>query len=345
MNSPPTKPVSAIAGIGSFSKINKTSRCHLMKNYKQKCKIISAFMTVFLCLPFSANAQNFSFSVDTHVGLMFGHTHEYVYRGDRQISRLEWDENAVPFANAALIFRFRNVFLNGTIRAAIPVTSGKMRNFDYLLPNSDALTHFSQHNAFLDRHNNFNVSVGYNHDIKNFSLSPSLGFVFSNRKWTASDGFLQYALSGTALQGNEPIRTVTGPVVIYELTKMYFSASLAFSYSFLDRFRISLNFQAFPYIWAHALDHHILRATEFFDHMPGGRGGSLGLTFIYHLTPSLDLVGGVVYEHFFKQKGNTGQRLIGIGRPRNFIRSPEHSGAYSSRLWSVFLGTKLRTIF
>ena len=298
------------------------------------------------CFPFLAKAQHFSFSLETSTGFMFGQTHEYVYHGDRQISRLEWEQNAVPYIHAALNLEYQRFFIRGAVRAAVPVSSGVMRNHDYLLPNSNALTHFSQHDNFMDRHNDYSIGIGYRFSIGNWSISPSLGFLHSNRKWTASDGFLRYAPPGTALQGDEPIIRVTGPVATYEMKISYFYAALAASYSIRDRFQLGINFKIFPYIWAEALDHHILRSIEFLDTMPGGIGGSLGLTFVYRprFARSLEFIVGCTFEKLFKQKGSTAQRQLGVGA-NQFVPNATHSAGYSSRLWSIFIGTRLTTTF
>ena len=109
------------------------------------------FALFIFCPLFLANAQGFSFLLETSAGFMSGQTNEYVYHGDRQISRLEWEQRAVPYIHAALNLEYSQFFLRGAVRSAVPVRSGLMRNHDYLLPNSNAMTHFSQHDNFLDR--------------------------------------------------------------------------------------------------------------------------------------------------------------------------------------------------
>ena len=305
-------------------------------------------LPIFLLLSFPAWANDFSFSLEARTGLRFGLTNEYVYEGNRQISRLEWDENFVPYIHTALNFYWRQFFVGGAVSFAIPVQSGEKRNFDYFLPNSNALTHFSRHNAFLDRHNNFDISFGYKFDRGSWFIRPSIGFTYSNRKWTGMDGYLQYAAPGTALQGDEPIDLVTGPVITYELRISYFYAAIGFGYRLLNnRLTLGVLVQFNPYIWAEALDHHILRATEFLDIMHGGIGGRLHLTVSYkpRTLDNFELFTGFTFEKLRKTLGNSARRSVGVNTPPAFVPCSISRAGYDSRLWGVYMGIRVRVDF
>lgn len=292
--------------------------------------------------PLPAETQDFSVSVEARAGMLHGNTQEYVYNGSKQISRLEWDEKTVPYTQVALGFAWKRLFLCGTAQTAVPVKSGVMRNYDYLLPNSNALTHFSRHDAWLDRHNTYDIGIGYGFAVQNWRISPSIGFLYANRKWTAADGYLRYAPEGEALaDGNGQERNVTGAVITYEQKISYLYAAVAARYYLLDSIILGAHFRLYPYIWAESMDHHLLRSTEFFDSMPGSIGGSLGLEIGYRPArlKQLELVAGCTFEKLFKTKGATAQRTTGLTSP-SFKPSSTHSSGYDGELWDVCIGAR-----
>ena len=293
--------------------------------------------------PLLDETRDFSLSFEARAGMLHGLTREYVYEGDKQISRLEWEEKTVPYIHTALGFAWKRFFISGTAKNAVPLQSGSMRNYDYLLPGSNALTNFSKHDARLDRHNEYDIGIGYGFAVKNrLSISPSAGFLYSNRKWTASDGYLRYAPEGAALQGGEPKRTVTGAVITYEQKISYFYAAVETRYYLFDKIMLGAYFRLYPYIWAESVDHHIMRSTEFFDSMPGGIGGSLGLLAGYRPArlPNLELAAGFTFEKLFKTKGAVAQRSTGLNAAPSFKPSSTHSSAYDGELWDFFIGAR-----
>jgi len=130
-----------------------------------KVKIILSIIFFFL-LPYSIFAKDFSFSLETHTGIISGLTQEYVYEGKKQLSRLEWEEKAVPFVNAALDFSWKHFLLRGNAMFAVPGQFGVMQDYDYLLLNSAALTNYSRHEAWLEKHTNYDLGFGYGFVIK-----------------------------------------------------------------------------------------------------------------------------------------------------------------------------------
>jgi len=270
-----------------------------------------------------------------------------VYNGEKQISRLEWEEKAVPSIHTELGFAWKRFFVCGTVKTAVPLKSGSMRNYDYLLPDSNELTNFSEHDAYLDRHNDYDIGIGYGFAVKNWLISPSIGFLYSNRKWTAMDGYLQYASEGAALQGDEPKRTITGAVITYEQKISFLYAAVAVRYYPFNRMVLGVHFRLFPYVWAESMDHHIIRSTEFFDSMPGGIGGSLGLLIGYKPTrlPNLELIAGFTFEKLFQTEGAAAQRYTGLNAVSSFKPSSTHSSAYDGELWNFFIGVRYALVF
>ena len=305
------------------------------------------FIFCFFLVLVPVAAGDFSFSMENHTGIITGLTQEYVYEGKKQISRLEWEEKAVPYIHATLDFSWKYFFITGSAKTAIPLESGFMRNYDYLLPGSNALTNFSEHDVFLDRHNTYDIGIGYNFILKKWHIYPVFGFQYSNRKWTAKDGYLQYAVSGKPLQGNEPINYITGSVISYEQKISFFYGFLAIGYKFFNRLLLDINFGFYPYVWAESMDNHIMRSIEFYDEMPGGVGGNLGLQIYYKpaFIKNIEFLLGFDYENFFKIMGKTSKRSSGVNTPATFSIIKNNNSAYDSKLWNIFIGVKFTMEF
>jgi outer membrane protease len=297
---------------------------------------------LFSCLPLQMFAQDFMLSLGLHGGIIHGLTQEYVYEGEKQISRLEWEENTVPYINSFISFAYKNFLLNGVIQSAVPVLAGEMRNHDYLLPSSNYITNYSEHEAFLERHNSYQLSFGYDFLMSNWQLTPSIGFTYLSRKWTASNGFMQYSDGLKPLTGNEPKGYFTGAVITYDQKISYFYAGLSAGYRLFDKLFLSLDFNFYPYIWTECKDHHILRHIEFLDMIPGGIGGSLGFIAGYKLphTSNVELFTGFTFKKHFFTKGATAQRTTGTEEQQSFTPTNSHNSAYESNIWYFFIGIK-----
>jgi len=300
------------------------------------------FLLIFFFLQNKVFAQDFLLAMENRTGLMSGLVNEYVYRDDKQISRLEWDIETIPYIDTILTFSWKWFFAEGSITASIPANSGSMRNHDYLLPDSTALTNFSEHTAFLDRFIDYSLSLGFKTSFDRLWFISSFGFQLSNRKWTARDGYYQNANFGSVLQGNEPINNISGDVVTYEQKISYFFINISPFYHFTDSFRLGAQFMFYPHIWAESIDHHIIRRTEFYDVMHGGIGGSIGIFAGIKPFPiiNFEFVIGCTYEKLFKQKGSITQRAVGINSSTEFLPTPSHTSGYDSELWRFFIGTR-----
>jgi len=295
-------------------------------------------------LSFTAKAEDFSFTFENYIGIISGLSREYVFEGNKQISRLEWEEKHTPYTYYALKFAWKGLFINGTLSTSIPDKSGYMRNYDYLLPytNEMILTNYSEHDVFLERHNSYNIGIGYELKVKNWQLSTSIGFFYFNRKWTASDGYYQYASYGQALTGDEPKRKLVGTVITYDQKNSYFHLDLDTGYNILNKIYLGLKFDFYPYIWIENKDHHILRSTEFYDIIPGSIGGSVGLLLRYKPSSlkGIEIFAGFTFEKLFIKKGTTAQRNTGVNENPSFILSNTHNSAYDSEFWNFFMGFK-----
>lgn len=159
--------------------------------------------------------NDLSFSFTSESGVFGGTTHEYVYEGDKCISRLDWKDRVIPvvsFSGQSALF---GMFLRLDMSFAVPIQNGTMEDYDFLAVGSDKPSLYSRHDAYLDKYFASSVTLGYDLHISNWRITPSGGFAYRNRKWTAADGFLQYPASGL-WTGAEPEQKLYGPVISYE---------------------------------------------------------------------------------------------------------------------------------
>lgn len=309
-------------------------------------KIYIGFFACIL-LPVSAAASDFLFSLENRIGMISGLSQEYVYENDKEISRLEWEEQGIPFTDLSLCFAWKGLFITGTVSAAVPLQSGVMRNYDYLLSYSNELTNFSKHDVFLERHSRYKIGIGYEFTIKKWQMGFLSGFQYSNRKWTASDGYFQYAAANSPLTGDEPTGKFVGAVITYNQKISFFHIDVSAGYHILDTLFVGLQFNYYPYIWIENIDHHIIRSLEFFDAIPGAMGGMAGLVVKYKpfQSKNVELIAGLNFEKVFHKKGGTAQRTTGAFEESEFKLTNNHYSGYDSEDWYFFMGIKYSLLF
>jgi len=314
------------------------------------CNIKAASFGVLL-LVFSvyAHAEGVvSGSCDIFSGFLFGEAHEYVLQGDTVISRLDWDENGVPFIGVNGRLVFFNCFLNAAVLSAIPplYAAGSMDDYDFLLPDSDDISYYSHHNAYLDKHYEMNLSLGYVFSVNNIEITPSTGYLFINRKWRAAGGFLQYPAAGQKWTGDEPKQNVEGTVITYEqiLHLPFFSVGIAYK---MQPLKIEAAGIVYPFIWCDTLDSHFVsapRPAQFYDEMEGGIGGNVGVSFLYSLplkSHRIDFKVAFDYNFIRSLEGSTASQAIGK-TDDPMTNSVGYGSKMESDAWKLYFGVLLR---
>jgi outer membrane protease len=219
---------------------------------------------------------------DVSGGLLLGIAHEYVMKDGTAISRLDWDENGVAFTGLNGKLSLGGFFLQAGLLSAIPprYPAGKMRDYDFLLADSSKVSHYSSHDAYLDKHFQLDAATGYVFSLRNFEISHSVGYVFINRKWTAADGFLQYPKAGP-WTGNETKEKLAGSLIAYEQVMHipFFTVGIAYK---TDLQRIELAGSLSPFIWCYTLDSHFISAAQYYDQMQGGIGGRFEAAYSFY---------------------------------------------------------------
>ena len=155
------------------------------------------------------------FTYETSIALRNSVTKEYVYEGEKCISRLDWIDNIIPILSFTGQGEFFNVIIRTRIDTAVPVKSGVMEDYDFLIEGDSAPSQYSRHDAYGDKDFSCMFETGYRFRFSGWEIPPALGFSYINRKWTAQDGYLQYPVYGK-WTGDEPKQNIVGTVISYE---------------------------------------------------------------------------------------------------------------------------------
>ena len=308
----------------------------LLRNY---------FFVLCFVLCYSAYPKDsFSGTLEFDTGLTHGTSDEYVVQYSKTISRLDWQEQWIPLISIAGQVNFFNCFAGGAVRYAIPLKSGSMQDYDFLLANATAVSLYSQHDAYLDKDFSVSAHLGCTFELQNWHCIPSAGFLYRSRKWTAVDGYTQYPSDGGMWTGNEPKRTVTGTGISYEQSIQFFFAAITIRYTLNKNFEIDLNGSFYPYIWAQSLDSHFLKEKQFYDNgMKNGIGGKIGLSALQYPTATANrfaVTVNVEYEIIGRLKGDTASSPIGV-TDAEMTKSDGYGSKMENNEWHIEAGVVL----
>jgi outer membrane protease len=294
--------------------------------------------TLLLSFPVFASALDFSF--DFGAGVKTARTHEYVYEGDKCISRLDWNDAAVPVVSFSGTLEVFNFFIQSGMTLTVPVQSGTMEDYDFLMEGSNEPSLYSFHDSYLDKDFSCSFALGYRFKTKKWVLSPSAGFSYYNRKWSASGGYLQYPASGL-WTGTEPKQNLNGTIIGYEQVLMSPSVSLQAGYALTSRFALFASGNFYPYVWAHSVDSHFLRDAQFYDTMEGGMGYAfeLGGAFSPSKNSAMTFCISLQYEAFRNVAGTTASNVIGLTEDANTI-DEGYSSKTENSAFRVVLGVR-----
>jgi len=166
----------------------------------------------------------------------------------------------VPCIDLRGEFSVWNFFIEAAILSAVPIKSGKMRDYDYLnTDNPEELSKFPEHDAMLDGHFELKAALGYKFYFKRWFVSPAAGFFYHWRKWSAMDGYKQHADKWTPDVTKEEIG---GTIVTYQEVTYMMLVSLKGVFRINDMFEAGARVSYCPYINVSTIDSHIVGCQE-----------------------------------------------------------------------------------
>jgi outer membrane protease len=298
---------------------------------------------------FADEPANIYFDFETASGALFSTAREFVLKSNNDvISRLDWPIIA-PYISVMPKLSIYKFVVQTSVTSAIPPLSacGKMEDFDFILPDSNSVSHYSIHDIYLDKYYTVSVQAGRQIAIKriNFDITPMAGFLFSSRKWSAMNGYVQYPPNNQAWTGGEEKRTVTGTVISYEQA-VYAPFIAVEARLALSNFLFALSAHFSPYMWAYSLDTHFVTSVQYYDTMNGGLAGGVSLSARYYFGGGKPADGGgslhlglglsCAYQGMRSAAGLTSDSFIGITES-NFETSKNYQSKLESDEFKVSL--------
>ncbi|HZK19164.1 MAG TPA: omptin family outer membrane protease [Treponemataceae bacterium] len=290
--------------------------------YNKKPYILVAFLLLATTLAMAKENKAFTFTPTT--GIISGKVREYVFSEyinseERMLSRLDWQQYIVPFIGATETIKYHDSFFRLSIVSAIPIRCGRLKDFDFLNETPTVLTHYSQHDLYLDKCFIFSANVGYTFYARTFILAPSLGIKTKSQKWSAYNGYIQYAAEKEPIEGNPTIHEawtedvekfeISGNGISYEQQCLLPFVSLMGGYEISSDWSVFVDLKLFPYLIIDTLDSHYLTPSrQFFDSMKGGSGFEINAKALYN--KSAIVIG---YEYLSVFNGTSYVGSIGLG--------------------------------
>jgi outer membrane protease len=231
----------------------------------------------------------YTFSVGASTGFLYGQGEEIVYKyenSDVYLSQLLWDLKPLFYVGSALSFSRRDpgeklgFFGELLVKFGIPRQTGSMEDRDWMsIVNNNDLTHFSSHDNYTKGVLLIDFSTGISLPLP-FKTGPFLksfiGLSYMRFKWTAQDGYYQYAeRTGTGIYEpwDESIEKtmVYGPAIAYSQEWLIFTLlGYSLDIPLFDFFTLSFSFQMGPVIFCKARDDHLIKGVQYNDYVSGG---------------------------------------------------------------------------
>ena len=272
--------------------------------------ILIILFKTFYCFP------HFNLSLTSSAGFKSTITNEYVYENDNNISLLKWELPAIPLVSILAEIEFNNFFITTEYESAIPIKLGKMKDFDYLTVIPNVVSHYSEHDIYLDKDFSLNEIFGYKIRIKKrFQMIPFVGFSYQNKKYTAQNGYLQYPLiSGEPWSGEEKKTVLSGIVISYEQAILFPFSGIKLLITLNEFIEIGINGVYYPYINICSIDSHFLRMIQFYDKMNSSNGGRLeiiSMIYPFKKHKNMRIMNRISYE-YLNCYGKTSSSKIGL---------------------------------
>jgi outer membrane protease len=275
-------------------------------------------------LPAESKTFPYAFSVKAAAGLLYGQGEEIVYKyedNDAYLSQLLWDLKPLIYAGSSLSFSPRDPWKNPgffsdfLVKFGVSHRTGSVEDRDWMSDYNEDLTHFSSHDNYTEGALLMDLSTGLSFPLTIGPLFKMfLGFSYMRFKWTARDGYYQYAkaVGNTYEPWDESIekKMVYGPAITYSQDWLIFSMGSSLHIPLLSFFSLEFSFQFGPAVFCYAVDDHLEAGNkeQFVDYvfrglMFEGRGE---LVFSFNQRVSLSPY--------------CGYRLIKEGRGESYVR-------------------------
>lgn len=231
-----------------------------------------------------ASPPRYSLELGASAGFLYGVSKELVYTepgSDTLLSELDWAMEPLFYWGLRVELRPARARASGfvarlALRSGFAGYAGTMTDTDWM--NGDGTkTHFSAHDSYVEQAFLADLRAGWTFPLgRTLQLLPYAGVGYMHFRWTARDGYLQYAgyNSGTG-QYNEwssslPKTDLYGTGIGYEQLWFlpYLGAELAWTAT--ERWTLAGSLSAAPWAVCADQDDHYLRGLQFTETTSGG---------------------------------------------------------------------------
>lgn len=294
-------------------------------------------------------------------GLTIGDAREFVYYDNQLLSELEWPLYPMYSFTLGVDFVWQaGLELTADISAGIPGLTGIAKDSDFLnLPSSSVKTHYSQHDGFLEHALEVKTAASWNFTLpvsvpgsnKKVSIAPSAGFRYLLYKWTARDGYAQYA-SDTNFYPENPYHApwtekvtkenIYGPGIAYQQEIWMPTMALSITIPVSQAALISLGASASPFVSAYGIDNHFLSFYDFtyFDILSLGYMIEPDITLSYSVTDKTNIFLDGSWTYITGLRGDTYKRSSSSSAYTTFLMSSGNGGGASFNALAIKVGIK-----
>ncbi|MDR2740236.1 MAG: omptin family outer membrane protease [Treponema sp.] len=254
-------------------------------------------------------------SLAASAGALIGEAEEIVYKyagRDDKMSQLLWDLKPMAYLGSALSVSRADPLagLGATadlsVKFGLPLPSGSMEDRDW--ENSENLTHFSTHDAYIEGGTLlFDFAGGITIPIQQtVALKALFALSYMQFSWAGKDGYGSYMSEHWVKHDFE------GTVITYDQAWLIFSPGIGVFWPFHRAVSLDFRFFISPLIYARAEDNHLARALRFNDYMRGGLCVEPSLDIVFSPNRFFSLAAHGSWRHIAGSRGDTSQRDTSI---------------------------------
>lgn len=258
-----------------------------MTRTRNRAALIAAALILASAVPAlaeSASPSRYSLELGASTGFLYGVSKELVYAApgsDTLLSELDWAMEPLFYWGLRIDLRPARALTTGfvarlSLRSGLAGYAGTMTDTDWA--NYDGVkTHFSAHDSYVEQALLADLHVGWNFPLgRALELRQYVGIGYMHFRWTARDGYLQYADydSGTGQydewSSSLPKTSIYGTGIGYEQLWFlpYLGAELAWIAT--GKWTLAGSLSVAPFAVCADQDDHYLRSLQFNETSSGG---------------------------------------------------------------------------
>lgn len=245
-------------------------------------------------------------------GYLNGQINELLYYNSSNSleSRLDWDVTA-PLISFDTEIDIKNLYFNLSTQTIFLSNnkSGFMQDYDWLKYNSTSnkyeLTNYSKHTNYLDEFYKINFSAGYNFDFPVCIFTPYALLSSEEIKFSAYDGYTQYAPSSEKWSPDIPKNYLSGNIISYSQNIFSLGIGAKTQFNLFNKASINFNFDIKPYVNYLSYDFHIKKSVIYADNFFFSLYLDSNAEVLYKLTKNFQI--GLQYkvEYLIPTKGKS----------------------------------------